>query len=196
MTELTQEVDTGNSFLNDLLEFIDEQEVQELGLDTADETYTIRDMSHANYIVKKLREVRNQKEEIEEVCLKQMQSYQDKIQRYRENVLKPLIGTETYLLGLIQEFAKRELEGSTKKSLKLIEGTAQFRTPPAKFEYDEEVLLAFLQTDLPDFVKQTPSINKADLKKAGKVDKGALLVDGKTIPGVTITPQEEKFEVK
>ena len=196
MSELTQEVETSNSFLNDLLESIDEQEVQELGLDAADETYTIRDMSHANYAVKKLREVRNQIKEINETCDNQINSYKAKVDRYRESVTKPLINSEAYLLGLVQEYAKRELEGSSKKSIKLIEGTAQFRTPPAKFEYDEEVLLAFLQTDLPEFVKQTPSINKADLKKAGKVNQGTLLVGDKTIPGVTITPQDEKFEVK
>lgn len=194
--EQTQESATSNSFLNDLLEFIDEQEVKELGLDTVDETYTIKDMAHANYIAKKLREVRSQIDVVNSTSDNQIDSYRQKVEQFRASSLAPLASSETFLLGLIQEFARRQLEGSTKKSVKLIEGTAQFRKPPDKFEYDEDVLLAYLQTTLPDYVKHKPSVDKAELKKAGKVKEGLLYVGDTNIPGVTITPQEEKFEVK
>lgn len=198
MSELEQELQTGNSFLNDLLASIDEQEVTELGLDNIDETYVIKDMAHANYMAKKLKEVRSQIDIINTTSEQQINSYTEKVERFRTSSLAPLVSSEGYLIAMIEEFAKRQLEGSTKKSIKLLDGTAQFRTPPAKFEYDEEVLLAFLQTDLPAFIRQKPSVDKTELKKAGKVNKadGSLTVEGKIVPGVTITPQEEKFEVK
>jgi hypothetical protein len=121
MTDTEQQIEsTGNSFLDDLLGFIDEQEVQELGLNTADENYTIKDMSHANYVAKKLHEVRNEMETINSTADRQIASYTQKVETWREKSLSPLQGTETYLLGLLQEYAKRQLEGSSKKSIKLI----------------------------------------------------------------------------
>lgn len=45
-----------------------EQEVQELGLDSVNENYVIRDMGHANYIAKKLREVREEQAKINEAA--------------------------------------------------------------------------------------------------------------------------------
>jgi hypothetical protein len=197
MSDVEQEIlNTGNSFLNDLLEFIDEQEVQELGLGTADETYTIKDMGHANYIAKKLRKVRNQAEEINTTANAQIDSYKQKVDVWRTSSLTPLANTEAYLTGLLEEFTHRQLEGSTKKSIKLVEGTVQFRKQPDKFEYDEDVLLAYLQTDMPAYVKHKPSIDKAELKKIGEVKKGQFYVTGKPLPGIVVTPQDDKFEVK
>lgn len=200
VTEQEQEVKVNignNAYLDDLLAFIDEQEVQELGLETVNENYVIRDMEHANYIAKKLRQVREEKTKINETADAEIDNYTRRVERWRESSVKPLADSETYLLGLLQEFAARQLEGSSKKSIKLIEGTAQFRKMQPKFDYDEEVLLAFLQTDLPVYVKQKPLIDKAEFKKVCTLrDDGKVYAGDKPVPGVTITPQEDRFDVK
>ena len=200
MSEVEQEqemINNGNNaYLDDLLSFIDEQEVQELGLDNVNENYVIRDMGHANYIAKKLREVREEQAKVNETANSEIKAYTTRVETWRERSVKPLQDSEAYLLGLLQEFTSRQLEGSSKKSIKLIEGTAQFRKVPDKFEYDEEVLLNFLQTDMPNYVKHKPQIDKAELKKAGAVKEGALYVGDKQVPGIVIMPQEDRFDVK
>jgi hypothetical protein len=199
-TEQEQEVvvvnSGNNAYLDDLLASIDAQEVQELGLDSVNENYVIRDMGHANYIAKKLREVREEQVKINEAANTEIKAHTARVETWRERSVKPLVDSEAYLLGLLQEFASRQLEGSSKKSIKLIEGTAQFRKVPDKFEYDEEVLLTFLQTDLPSYIKQKPQVDKTELKKAGSVKDGVLYVGDKQVPGVVVTPQEDRFDVK
>jgi hypothetical protein len=191
-----QEHKTGNSFLDDLLSFVEEAEVEELNLSNVDEGFSIKDMDQANFIAKKIKEVRSEIEEAAETAQAYLDSYQDKISRWLEKTQSPLRNQEAYLLRLLENFARTKLEGSSKKSLKLIEGTLQFRKQQDKYEYEDNTLLTFVEDKLPTYVKTKPSVDKTKLKKDATVRNGQLYINDVLVPGVTVTSQDDKFEVK
>jgi len=191
-----QEQKTGNSFLDDLLSFVEEAEVEELDLTTVDEGFSIQNMDQANFIAKKVKEVRAEMEEAAETAQAYLESYQEKISNWLEKTQNPLRNQEAYLLRLLENFARTKLEGSNKKSLKLIEGTLQFRKQQDKYEYEDNVLLTYAENNLPQFIKTKLSVDKTELKKKATVKNGELYIDGVLVPGVTVTAQDEKFDVK
>jgi hypothetical protein len=185
-----------NSFLADLLSFVEEAEVNEIELDQAKPGFQIETMEQANYITRKLKELRAEQEQIEETAKRELRRYEDKVNTWKEKTLSPLQNQEQFYMSLLESFARQKLEGSNKKSLKLIEGTIGFRKQQDKYEYDDKVLTAYLEENHKDLVKYKASPDKIALKKAGEVKNGVLYINGKAVPGVTIIPQDEKFEVK
>lgn len=185
-----------NLFLADLLSFVEEAEVNEIELDQAKPGFQIETMEQANYITRKLKELRAEQEQIEETAKRELRRYEDKVNTWKEKTLSPLQNQEQFYMSLLESFARQKLEGSNKKSLKLIEGTIGFRKQQDKYEYDDKVLTAYLEENHKDLVKYKASPDKTALKKAGEVKNGALYVNGKAVPGVTIISQDEKFEVK
>lgn len=186
----------GNSFLDDLLNFVEETEVEEFDLENVNEGFSIQTMDQANYIARKLREVRQERKEAEETAKSQIAAYERKVETWLEKVSNPLNSQEERFLQMLEAFASEKLEGSNKKSLKLIEGTLQFRSQQAKFEYEDNSLLAFVESDLPNYVKTKLSVDKANLKKDGKVKNGQLYINDKAVPGIAVIPQPTKFDVK
>lgn len=185
-----------NLFLADLLSFVEEAEVNEIKLDQAKPGFQIETMEQANYITRKLKELRAEQEQIEETAKRELRRYEDKVNTWKEKTLSPLQNQEQFYMSLLESFARQKLEGSNKKSLKLIEGTIGFRKQQDKYEYDDKVLTAYLEENHKDLVKYKASPDKIALKKAGEVKNGVLYINGKAVPGVTIIPQDEKFEVK
>lgn len=191
-----QEQKTGNSFLDDLLSFVEEAEVEELNLTAVDEGFSIQNMDQANFIAKKVKEVRAEMEEAAETAQAYLESHQEKISNWLEKTQNPLRNQEAYLLRLLENFARTKLEGSNKKSLKLIEGTLQFRKQQDKYEYEDNVLLTYAENNLPQFIKTKLSVDKTELKKKATVKNGEIYIDGVLVPGITVTSQDEKFDVK
>lgn len=186
-----------NSFLDDLLSFVEEVEVEENNIDVTKEGFSIETMEQANYITRKLKEAREEKAELIEVAKDAIAKYEAKIERWKEATMSPLENQEQRYLSLLEVFATNKLEGSNKKSLKLIEGTLAFRKQQDKYEYEDNVLLAYLEENYKkEYVNYKPSSNKAELKKAGKAKDGKFYLGDVEIPGITVTPQDQKFEVK
>lgn len=194
--ELEPKVQSSNSFLDDLLTFVEESEVEELDLTAVSEGFSIQSMDQANYIARKLKEVRAEQSEAELTAKRYLSAYQEKVQNWLEKVSNPLKNQEEFYLRLLEDFAAQKLEGSSKKSLKLIEGTLQFRKQTDQYEYEDETLLAFAEEELPEYIKIKPSVDKSKLKKDGTVRNGQLYINDKLVPGVTVTAREDKFDVK
>ncbi|MED1125200.1 host-nuclease inhibitor Gam family protein [Bacillus atrophaeus] len=186
----------GNSFLKDLLSFVEETEVEEFDLTNIDESFSIQTMDQANYIARKLREIREERKEAEETAKAQIAAYERKVSTWLEKVSNPLNSQEQRFLQMLEVFAAEKLEGSNKKSLKLIEGTLQFRKQHDKYEYEENTLLAFAESNLPKYIKTKPSVDKAKLKKDAEVKDGQLYIGDNVVQGVTVIPQPVKFDVK
>ncbi len=185
-----------NSFLEDLLSFIDEAEVEEANFNEKEDGFCIESMDQANYIAKKLKELRKEKQEIEESAKNAMDKYAAKIQAWKEKNLGPYENQEEFFLRMLKSFAEEKLRGSTKKSIKLIEGTIGFKKQQDKYEYEDEQLLEFLESSHKEFVKYKPSVDKIKLKSETTPKEGKLYFGEVLIPGVTVTPQEEKFDLK
>lgn len=182
------------SFIDDLLSFVDEAEAVEL--DIQGEGFSIQSMDQANYFARKLRELREERAEAEAAAKKQLDAYKERVDQWLTGVSNPLVNQETRLLNLLETFASEKLNGTKKKSLKLIEGTLQFRSQGDKFEYDDKALLAYAEDNLKDFVKRAPSVDKAGLKQEVKVKGGRAFYKDVEIAGITVMPQPDKFDVK
>lgn len=183
------------SFMEDLLGFLNDEEEQILGIEE-DEGFKIESIEQANYFARKLREVREERQEAEAAAKEQIEAYKERVDRWLSSVTSPLEYEEERILALLEQFAEEKLSGSNKRSLKLIEGTLQFRKQQPKFEYNDEVLLDYAQAQLPQFIKTKPSVDKADLKKHVKVKEGKAYLGDDLVPGITITELPDKFDVK
>lgn len=183
------------SFMDNLLGFLNEEEAQNLGIQQ-EEGFQIESMEQANYFARRVREIRAEKEEAAEAAKSQLELYKERVDKWLASVSSPLDYEEERILAMLENFAETKLEGSTKRSLKLIEGTLQFRTQQPKYEYNEEVLLDHLQAKAPEFVKTKPSADKASLKKVVKVKDGKTYLNDQLVPGITVTELPDKFDVK
>lgn len=191
-----KETQTGNSFLDDLLEFIDEAEVEELELQKEEDGFKIETIDQANYITKKVKQIRSEIEEAKEIAEAQLKAYEEKVNAWLSSVTKPLERQEEFYLLLLEQFAKEKLKDTKKRSLKLIEGTLQFKKQQDKYEYDDKELTAFAEKNLKDYVRYKPSVDKSKLKKDGKVKEGKLYIGDKEVKGVRVISREDKFSVK
>ena len=194
--EAERVIETGNSFLDDLLAFVEETEVEELDLNEVNEGFSIQSTDQANYIAKKVKELRAEQEEAEAIAKEQIKAYKEKVETWLESVVNPLKSQEEFYLRLLEDFTRQKLEGSSKKSLKLIEGTLQFRKQQDKYEYEDNVLQTFVEENLPEFLKVKTSVDKTKLKKNATVIDGHLYIDDVLVEGVTVTERGDKFDVK
>lgn len=183
------------SAMEDLLNFIEKEDDTLIG--NVDNQYMIKNQDEANIYVRRYKNVIAQMNEIEETSKEALSKYTDKVNTWKESSLAPLQRKLQYYEALLQQYTEHQLEGSNKKSLKLIEGTIGFRTPPVKFNYnDEEVLYWLKQVNASDYLKETTTINKEALKKAGMIKDDKFYIDGVEVPGITLTKQDKKFVVK
>lgn len=183
------------SAMEDLLNFIEKEDDTLIG--DVDTHYIIKNQDEANIYIKRYKNIVAQMNEIEETSKEALSKYADKVNTWKESCLIPLQRKLQYYETLLQQYAEHQLEGSNKKSLKLIEGTIGFRTPPVKFNYnDEEVLYWLKQVNASDYLKETTTINKEALKKAGAIKDDKFYINDVEVPGITLTKQDKKFVVK
>lgn len=183
------------SAMEDLLNFIEKEDDTLIG--DVDTHYIIKNQDEANIYIKRYKNIVAQMNEIEETSKEALSKYADKVNTWKESCLMPLQRKLQYYETLLQQYAEHQLEGSNKKSLKLIEGTIGFRTPPVKFNYnDEEVLYWLKQVNANDYLKETTTINKEALKKAGAIKDDKFYINDVEVPGITLTKQDKKFVVK
>lgn len=183
------------SAMEDLLNFIEKEDDTLIG--DVDTHYIIKNQDEANIYIKRYKNIVAQMNEIEETSKEALSKYADKVNTWKESCLMPLQRKLQYYETLLQQYAEHQLEGSNKKSLKLIEGTIGFRTPPVKFNYnDEEVLYWLKQVNASDYLKETTTINKEVLKKVGTIKDDKFYINDVEVPGITLTKQDKKFVVK
>lgn len=183
------------SFMDNLLGFLNEEEEQNLGI-RQEEGFQIDSIEQANYFARRLREIREEKGEAEAAAKTQLDLYKERVDKWLASTMSPLEYEEERILAMLENFAETKLEGSTKRSLKLIEGSLNFRKQQPKYEYNDEVLLDHTQRALPEYIKTKASVDKAELKKKIKVKDGKAYVNDNLVPGITVTELPDKFDVK
>ena len=184
-----------NSFLDDLLEYVNEEEEQALGIEH-DESFTIDSIEQANYFARKLREVRDEQQAISATAKDQIDTYIDRVKAWENKMLAPLEYEEDRLVNMLKFFAETQLSGSTRKSIKLVEGTLQFRKQQAAYEYNDDVLLDYVQRKATDYVVTKESVDKKELKKVITVKDGQAYLGEEIVPGITVEERPDAFDVK
>lgn len=184
-------------FLSDLHDYMDQTEVQELDIDTEKEGFRISTREQAGFFIRKLQEARAEAEKINATADQEILRLSASVNNWREKELSKCNNVEGYFTTLLQDFAEKELEGSDKKSLKLPFGTLAFKSQQDKYEYDDKALVEYLkQNNITELIRIKEEPNKVELKKNADVQNGKLVYKGKEVAGVTVTPQDPKFEVK
>lgn len=189
--------------MDELEEFMMQAEIEELGLKLAEdmedgEKFAITNKSDADFYIKLINKLRKQKDEINEFVDSEKER-QDKIyEDYRRDRLRPLDTQIAFYEGALRTFALNEYEETGKKSIKLPNGSLNIRKQQPKYTYDDEQLLEYLQkTNRDSLIKTKHEVDKRELKKVGTVtSNNELMIDNDVVPGVVVTPQEDKFEVK
>lgn len=180
--------------LDELLEFIDEQEVNELGISVED-TFTIKSRAQADYLTGEYVKLQNEVKDIEDTCKNAITKYQEKIERWREAELRKREGSMEWLSARLRAYAAQELADSKRKSLSLPNGSLKF-TKKSQMHYDDEVLYAFLENKHPEYLKEQPKkIDKVGLKKVCVERNGRFYVGNDEVDGMTVELQPDSFKI-
>ncbi len=181
--------------LASLLEFIDEQEVVELEI-TPDDNFTITSRGQADYLIRQYMKLQAEVDDIEETCKRESERYLAKIEAWRQSELRKREAPMAWFAARLKAYAEQELADSKRKSLSLPSGALKFSKRQSSYDYDEDVLKAFLEQSAPEFLKEQPKkIDKMALKKAGEEVNGQLMYNGKAIPGIKIERLPDNFKI-
>lgn len=180
--------------LDDLLAFIDNQEVEELEISTED-TFSIHDRRQADYLTGQYLKLQNEIDEIDKTCAETLKSYTDKINAWREAEIRRRESSMNWLAARLRAYAEQQLEGSKRKSLSLPNGSLKF-SKKSVTHYDEDTLRTFLERTEPKFLKaQQPKIDKAGLKKACQEQEGHMYLNGMEVEGIEVEHMPDTFKI-
>lgn len=188
-------------FLQELNNAIEEEERKALNINFADteNTQLIQNQSQANYFCKVVHELENEIKAKNELIDKEKARVENHYEQFREKQLAEPKRKLEYLKSCLKTFTIEQLEGSSKRSIKLPYGTLSLKRQNDKFEYNEEEVLNWLkENNQLEFVHQKvmESIDKNKLKKEGYIHEGVLFINNAPVDGIKVTHQEDKFEVK
>lgn len=187
-----------SDILETLFDEITEAEVKELGIEIENERFAITSDEQANFFLRRLEEIRSERDKINQTCNNEIERFTTKVNNFRAKETLSLDNTERYFCGLLEDYARKQLEGSKKKTLKLPFGTMSFKKGQRKMVYEDDILKNFIKNNnLEQFVRIKEEINKAELKKAVTIDdNGIVTLNGQVVEGVTTLPGEESFSIK
>jgi ribosome-binding ATPase YchF (GTP1/OBG family) len=190
-----------DDFINELNEFLTEAEKEDLGISNVEE-HVINDKHQANYFIKLSKDCEQEIEEIKAFVQAERERYLKKLEEYEQKQLEQIITKKTYYDRALEDFAQRELADSTKRSVKLPNGTLSLKKQQPHYDYvDEQKMLEWCQKFIPDLVKTTipepkMTIDKKELKKMAVIEDGCLYINGCEVPGVEVVIKDDKFEVR
>ena len=160
----------------------------------------VLDDMDAEYLIARIRQANEQYEKMEAWYKFQMakaKELRDRTVEWAERNLRPYFDTVP-------------TKGKKIKSYELRTGVLKLAKQDPKFDVKDEVMVPWLEENQQtDFVKVTKEAKWGDFKKTLPKDKDGNLMtvtaedgsiqlvteDGEIIPGVTVTPREDKFSV-
>ena len=192
-----QNLEFSPELMDELYDSIEDSEIKELGIEVEQER--IFTVEQANFYLRQLAKLKEEKEAINSMCDNEIQKFSDRVNAFREEKINVIANTEEWISKMLKGYAETELAESGKKTLKLPFGTLSFKKAQDKYDYEDKVVLQFLEEnnhkDLIN-VKTTESIDKKALKSTAKVIDGKLFIDEVEVPGVSVTTGEVNFNVK
>ena len=197
------ELNKDDLLMDELEQFMLAAEIEELKVKLAgdteeDGTLLVKNKSDADFYLRQINKLKQQKEEINEFVDQEIERQLRLYQEYREDRMRPLDNQIAFYENALKTFAMNEYAETNKKTIKLPNGTLAIKKQQPKYVYNDEQVLEFLQeNNYKDYIRTKAEVNKKDLKKNAIVNNNnELAIDGKAVPGVTVLPHEDKFEVK
>ena len=197
------ELNKDDLLMDELEQFMLAAEIEELKVKLAgdteeDGTLLVKNKSDADFYLRQINKLKQQKEEINEFVDQEIERQLRLYQEYREDRMRPLDNQIAFYENALKTFAMNEYAETNKKTIKLPNGILAIKKQQPKYVYNDEQVLEFLQeNNYKDYIRTKAEVNKKDLKKNAIVNNNnELIIDGKVVPGVTVIPQEDKFEVR
>jgi phage host-nuclease inhibitor protein Gam len=155
--------------------------------------FTVDDMGKADWALRKLRELKQEKERNEEFAQKEKERIDEWLERENGKIDQSI----QYFEGHLAAYLNRLRQDNPKlKSISLPNGRIGFRKRPAKWTYNDEVLLDGLKANgRTDLIRNKEMVDKQSLKKSVKVVDGRVvdLTTGWIVEGVTVEEAGETF---
>lgn len=192
------EIIAEQTFMAELREHMNEFAINELDLGGFETGVSEMTKSKANYFVKLYNDACKEEDEINHFCDMEIDRVKRGINDFRESKIKVTSQKKEWLLDILREYARVELEGKKSKTLSLPYGKLSFRSQQPKIDYDEEEVIAFLKEHKPELVTTEikEKVSKSQLKKESRIESGMLIINDVVVPTATVQDQEDKFEIK
>jgi len=120
-----------------------------------------------------------------------------------ESIKKHYENETNYLKAKLAEYfnaLKPEALHTTDTMLKykLLSGELVYKLPKEVKEYDDDIVIPFLEKNgMADYIKTVASVKKAELNKITKIVNGVVIDEnGTVIEGITVVEKPGEFEVK
>lgn len=192
-----EEQNTLVSLIEEMSNSIIESEAKDLGINVELEGFKITNAEQANFFLRRLEEVTKERDKINETCDREIKSFNERVNAFRESKAGTLNNTLDFFHSLLESYAKQELVDSKKKSISLPFGTLQFKTPADSYKYDEKEMLKYLEGNkITGYTRTKSEINKNDLKADFVIKGEDVYFKDKKLDEVELVKGVTKFSVK
>lgn len=161
-----------------------------------DDRWRIETDSQAEWVIRKIKEEKDEAERIINTCKEMIKYYEEEIKKTQESLDK----TVKHFTVLLEEYFEKVPKKRTKtqESYKLPSATLVRRYPKPKPEVDKEKLVSWLkERGLQDYIEVEEKPKWGEFKKIVNF-AGDKVVDenGEVVEGVTLVSREPEFQVK
>ena len=158
------------------------------------EGFKIDSLEKADWALKKLKAIQAHDDEIGQVAKNNI----DQAIAWRDRELDKNQANREYFEGLLTDYLRDQRLVDKKFKIDTPNGRVSTRKNPAGLAYDEKMVLNSLRNQgMSQYIKVKESIDKVDLKKAGRmVGDKFVMEDGEIIAGITEKPATEKVTFK
>lgn len=189
-----------NDFLSDLQNFLADEEAKALNIDESSE-FLINDRHQADYFIRQSKQCDLDIEDIKQYIEEERKRYNDLLDNYLIEQVQAIERRKKFYDDALEVFVRRELDGSSKRSMKLPHGTLALKKQQPHYVYTEADILDWAKEVFPELVKVTTpepkvSIDKKMLKEQGTIIDGVLYINGERVPGVEVEIRDDAFNIK
>lgn len=189
-----------NDFLSDLQNFLADEEAKALNIDESSD-FLINDRHQADYFIRQSKQCDLDIEDIKAYVEEERKRYLALLDDYLNEQVQAIEKRKKFYDDALEVFVRRELDGSSKRSMKLPHGTLALKKQQPHYVYTEADILDWAKEVFPELVKVTTpepkvSIDKKMLKEQGTIIDGVLYINGERVPGVEIEIRDDAFNIK
>ena len=149
------------------------EKVELFAIKDENNNYLINDRHQADYFINLSKQCEQDIEQIKQFIAEERLRLMQQLDAFESREIASKMHQKAYYDRALEDFTRRELANSNKKSIKLPSGTLAIKKQQPHYDYTDETLLEWAKDFAPDLVKTTyvepkVSIDKKELKKKAK----------------------------
>jgi len=163
--------------------------------------FIIDNDSKANWALRKIRHMKkkqNKNKELAESQIEKIQKEIDEIEHWLEKENEKVQKNIDFMKSKLKNYAMELKDDNPDlKTHNLPFGALKFRKRQPKWNYNDDKLLEFAESNLEEAVKIKKKVDKRKLKKKAEVvgNKAVLEDTGEVIDGIKVVERPEKFKI-